>query len=96
MMIAVEKSMTFDEDAEYQRQLDIVNAMGSDLSTMQGVRTVTQTPGAEAREPYIEVHWDEGQYKTTPAEVKQALRDGDPSIEIRALFPLRRNAHQGL
>ena len=86
MMVAVEKSMTFDEDAEYQRQLNLVNAMGSDLSTMPGVRTVTQTPGAEAREPYIEVHWDEAQYKTTPAEVKQALRDGDPSIEIRALF----------
>ncbi len=86
MMVAVEKSMTFDEDAEYQRQLNLVNAMGSDLSTMPGVRTVTQTPGAEAREPYIAVHWDEAQYKTTPAEVKQALRDGDPSIEIRALF----------
>jgi len=86
MMVAVEKSMSFDEEAEYQRQLDIVNAMGSDLSTMRGVRTVTRTPGAEAREPYIEVHWDAEQYKTTPAEVKQALRDGDPSIEIRALF----------
>lgn len=86
MMVAVEKSMSFDEEAEYQRQRDIVNAMGSDLSTMPGVRTVTRTPGAEAREPYIEVHWDADQYKTTPAEVKQALRDGDPSIEIRAMF----------
>ena len=86
MMVAIEKSMTFDEEAEYQRQLEIVNAMGSDLSTMQGLETVTWTPGAEAREPYIEVHWDANRYKTTPAEVKQALRDGDPSIEIRALF----------
>ncbi len=86
MMVAVEKCMTFDEDAEYQRQLEIVNAMGSDLSTMQGVVTVTRTPRAEAREPYIEVHWEADWYKTTPAEVKQALRDCDPSIEIRALF----------
>ena len=86
MMVAVEKSMTFDEDAEYQRQLEIVNAMGSDLSTLQGVATITRTPGAEAREPYIEVHWEADRYKSTPAEVKQALRDADPSIEIRALF----------
>jgi L-seryl-tRNA(Ser) seleniumtransferase len=86
MMVAVEKSMTFDEDAEYQRQLEIVNTMGSDLSTMQGVETHTRTPGAEAREPYIEVRWDTDLYKITPAEVKQALRDGDPAIEIRALF----------
>jgi hypothetical protein len=53
---------------------------------MQGVETFTRTPGAEAREPYIEVHWDADLYRTTPAAVKQALRDGDPSIEIRALF----------
>ena len=86
MMVAVEKSMTFDEDAEYQRQLEIVNAMGRDLSTLQGVATITRTPGAEAREPYIEVHWEAARYKSTPAEVKQALRDADPSIEIRALF----------
>jgi len=86
MMVAVEKSMMFDEEAEYQRQLAIVNAMGRDLSAMRGVDTVTRTPGAEAREPYIEVHWDAELYRTTPAEVKQALQDGDPPIEIRALF----------
>lgn len=86
MMVAVEKSMAFDEDAEFQRQLDIVNAMGSKLSRMEGVETVTRTPGAEAREPYIEAHWDAQRYRTTPADVKQALRDADPSIEIRALF----------
>ena len=86
MMIAVEKSMSFDEEGEYRRQLEIVNAMGSDLSELQRVNTVTRTPGAEAREPYIEVRWDADLYKTTPADVKQALRDSNPSIEIRALF----------
>jgi len=86
MMVAVEKSMAFDEDAEFQRQLKIVNAMGSELSAIHGVESITRTPGAEAREPYIEVDWDTDHYKTTPAEVKQALRDSDPSIEIRALF----------
>ncbi len=86
MMVAVEKSMSFDEDAEYQRQLEIVNAMGRDLTAMQGVETFTRTPGAEAREPYIEVHWDAEMYKVTPAEVKMALRDGDPSVEIRGLY----------
>ena len=86
MMVAVEKSMTFDEQAEYRRQLEIVNAMGSELAAIPGVNTYTRTPGAEAREPYIEIRWDAERYRTTPAEVKQALRDSDPSIEIRALF----------
>lgn len=86
MMVAVEKSATFDEAMEYQRQLDIVNAMGRDLSMLDGVNTTTSTPDAEAREPYIEVRWDAARYKISPAEVKQALRDHEPSIEIRALF----------
>jgi len=86
MMVAVEKSMAFDEEAEFERQIGIVNEMGSELSRLQGVETVTHTPDAEAREPYIEVRWDADRYKTTPAAVKQALRDADPSIEIRALF----------
>lgn len=86
MMVAVEKNATFDEAMEYQRQLDIVNAMGRDLSMLDGANTTTSTPDAEAREPYIEVRWNAARYKISPAEVKQALRDHEPSIEIRALF----------
>jgi seryl-tRNA(Sec) selenium transferase len=86
MMVAVETSLKFDEKAEFERQLKTVNKMGQDLSTMPGVNTVTHIPGAEAREPYIEVQWDAGKYNIGVAEMKQALRDSRPSIEIRALF----------
>ncbi len=86
MMVAVEKSMEFDEEAEYQRQIAIVNAMGSELAAIPGVNTEIRKPGAEAREPYVEVRWDAERYKTNPADVKQVLRDSNPSIEIRALF----------
>ena len=86
MMVAVETSLQFDEKAEFQRQLQIVNEMGRALSSVHGVNTVTHIPGAEAREPYIEVQWDEDQYNIGVAEMKQSLRDSRPSIEIRALF----------
>jgi L-seryl-tRNA(Ser) seleniumtransferase len=86
MMVAVETSLKFDEKAEFQRQLQIVNEMGHTLSSVPGVNTVTHIPGAEAREPYIEVQWDVDQYNIGVAEMKQALRDSRPSIEIRALF----------
>ena len=86
MMVAVETSLAFDEEAEYRRQLGIVEAMGRDFEQLEGVTTRVQTPEFEAREPYIEVHWDKTRYPIAEAEVKQALRDGDPSIEIRALF----------
>lgn len=86
MMVAVETSLKFDEEAEFQRQLGIVNEMGHRLSRILDVTAVTHIPGAEAREPFIEVQWDSGQYKISVAEMKQALRDSRPSIEIRALF----------
>jgi uncharacterized pyridoxal phosphate-dependent enzyme len=86
MMVAVETSLKFDEQAEFERQLAIVNAMADDLSSIPGVDTTTHVPGAEAREPYIEVRWTTDQYRISVAEMKQALRAGKPSIEIRALF----------
>jgi L-seryl-tRNA(Ser) seleniumtransferase len=86
MMIAVETSLKFDEEAEYERRLRIVNGMGRALTMLPGVTTETSVPGAEAREPYIEVRWDADIYRLSVAEMKQALRSGDPSIEVRALF----------
>jgi D-glucosaminate-6-phosphate ammonia-lyase len=86
MMVAVETSLKYDADAEYERQLQIVNAMGRDLLRIPGVVVETSVPGAEAREPYIEVRWDAGVFDISPADIKQALRVGEPPIEVRALF----------
>jgi len=86
MLVAVETSLRFDEESEYERQLGVVNAMGRDLSALPGVTIETSVPGAEAREPYIEVRWDAGQYRISVADMKQLLRSGEPSIEVRALF----------
>lgn len=86
MLVAVETSLKYDEEAEYERQLRIVNSMGRELLRVPGVVVETSVPGAEAREPYIEVRWDSSLYDISPADLKQALRDGEPSIEVRALF----------
>jgi L-seryl-tRNA(Ser) seleniumtransferase len=86
MMVAVEKSFGIDEGAEYQRQLEIIQSLGRRLETIPGVTVTTDEPDYEAREPYIAVEWDAARYPIEPAEVKQALRDGDPCVEIRALF----------
>lgn len=93
MMVAVETSLGFDEEAEYERQLTIVNAMGRDINRLPGITIETAVPGAEAREPYIEVRWDAGIYDISVADMKQALREGDPSIEVRALFLSNNQLH---
>lgn len=86
MMVALETSLQFDEEKEFTRQLGAVEAMGKEIAQLPGVRIETRIPDAEAREPFIAVHWDKRQYKIDEESVKQALRDGEPSIEIRALF----------
>jgi L-seryl-tRNA(Ser) seleniumtransferase len=86
MMVAVEVSLAFDEEAEYQRQLGTVKAMARELERLPGVTTEMRTPRVEAREPYIEVRWEAEIYDLSVADMKQALRTGDPSIEVRALF----------
>lgn len=93
MMVAIETSLAFDEDAEYERQLSIVNSMGRNLGLLPGITIETAVPVAEAREPYIEIRWDTRIYDITVADMKQALRDGDPSIEVRALFLSNNQLH---
>lgn len=86
MMVAVEKSLQFDEAADFERQLELIKQMDASLSSLEGVITEIRTPGVEAREPYVEVRWDSSRYPIAVADVKQALRDGKPSVEVRALF----------
>ena len=86
MMVAVEKSLQFDEAADFERQLELIEQMDASLSSLEGVITEIRTPGVEAREPYVEVRWDSSRYPLAVADVKQALRDGEPSVEGRALF----------
>lgn len=93
MMVAVETSLRFDEEAEFQRQLRTVEEMGAALARLPDVDVAIHVPHAEAREPYIEVQWEAARYPIGVADVKQALRDGSPSIEIRALFLSAGNLH---
>ena len=86
MMVAVEMSLAMDEASEFERQRSIVGEMSRALSALPGVTTEIAVPVGEAQEPYVEVRWDATQYPVSVADLKQSLRDGDPSVEVRALF----------
>ena len=85
MMVAVETSLKFDEDKEYRRQMTIVKSMARQVTEIAGTHVTLHEPNDEAREPYLEINWDE-RYQITPAQLKMELRNNKPSIEIRALF----------
>ena len=67
MMVAVETSLKFDEEAEFERQLAVVRKMGDAIAEIPGVQASTHVPDAEAREPYIAIHWDKQRYKIDEA-----------------------------
>jgi L-seryl-tRNA(Ser) seleniumtransferase len=85
MMIAVERSLLHDEKTEYERQLKIIEYMANEISRISGASISIHEPQAEAKEPFLEIRWDE-RYRMTPDSVKTELREGEPPIEIRALF----------
>jgi D-glucosaminate-6-phosphate ammonia-lyase len=86
MMVALEKCLGMDEEAEFNRQLKIVTGMSRALDKITGVTTRVHVPESEAREPTVSVSWQKNRYKVDEATVKKALREGEPAIEIRALF----------
>jgi L-seryl-tRNA(Ser) seleniumtransferase len=92
MMIAVETSLKYDEKAEFNRQRKTVKFMQAQLAIIPGITITINQPEFEASEPYIEIQWDK-RYQITPKELKEKLRHGTPSIEIRALFLSQGNIH---
>lgn len=92
MMIAVETSLKYDEKAEFNRQRKTVKFMQAQLAIIPGITITINQPDFEASEPYIEIQWDK-RYQITPKELKEKLRHGTPSIEIRALFLSQGNIH---
>lgn len=92
MMIAVETSLKYDEKAEFNRQRKTVKFMQAQLAIIPGITITINQPDFEASEPYIEIQWDK-RYQITPKELKEKLRYGTPSIEIRALFLSQGNIH---
>ena len=66
--------------------------MQAQLTIIPGITITINQPDFEASEPYIEIQWDK-RYQITPKELKEKLRHGAPSIEIRALFLSQGNIH---
>lgn len=86
MMVAVEVSLKHDEAADMERYYVLANYMANEIAMLDGVTTEVLTRDAHGMEPYVNVDWDQSTYKISKDDLKQALRNGDPCIEIRAMF----------
>lgn len=82
MLVALELCLEQDPEAE-RRELErraglIVDA----ASSVAGVEVSVAIPEVANHVPHVHIRWPEGALAATPKEVRQRLRDGEPSIEL--------------
>jgi len=81
MYAALKAYIERDHKKEWEEWLQRVKHIGSQLETLQTVKTETIVdPGPANAFPSLKVTWDQGKIKIKPEEVVSALKSGTPSI----------------
>ncbi len=66
--------------ADWEGRCDRIAAAVADV---EGVSTETFVPEIANAAPHLRISWDAGARGLTPAQASDAMRDGEPSIEVR-------------
>ncbi|HEY4655357.1 MAG TPA: aminotransferase class V-fold PLP-dependent enzyme [Cyclobacteriaceae bacterium] len=81
MLVALEVYLSRDTKAEWalwERQIQLIN---DEAASVPGVTSEIHVPELANHVPSLRIKWDEKKVKITPEAVRQALRQGHPSIE---------------
>lgn len=81
MLIALEAYLARDHDADWKTWEAQIQHISDAAKSVEGVETEIHVPPIANHVPSLRIRWDESKVKTTPNEVRQALREGHPSIE---------------
>jgi L-seryl-tRNA(Ser) seleniumtransferase len=81
MMVAVENYLARDHDEDWKLWESQIKLISDSAGAVAGVETEIHVPEIANHVPSLKVSWDQEKIKMTPHEVRQALRDGHPSIE---------------
>jgi uncharacterized pyridoxal phosphate-dependent enzyme len=84
MMVALESFVKRDhvrENREFERRAEAIRRAAASVS---GITAETFVPEVANHVPHVRVTWNATEKGLTAAEVVKAMRDGDPSIAIRA------------
>ncbi len=84
-MVALETSIASDYQTDIEKRRRWVSAIAEEVGKAPGVETMVYYPKGENHQPQLRITWHESEVRLTPAEAKQQLRDGDPSIEVHYL-----------
>ncbi len=81
MLVALEIYLAKDHQKEWAMWEQQIKTIHEAVSAVPGVKTEIHVPPVANHIPSIKVRWDNTKVKTTPGEVRNALRNGHPSIE---------------
>ena len=81
-LTAIETWLKLDEKKLYREWNDRVDSIRKLVETVPGVKTEIYIPDDGNRFPTLKVSWDQQAWGFTIADCVQALREGDPVIEV--------------
>ncbi len=84
-MVALETSIAADYQTDIAMRLRWVRAIAEEVDKAPDVTTLVYYPKGDNHQPQLRITWDESTVRLTPAEAKERLREGDPSVEVHYL-----------
>ena len=82
LVAAVDRYLRLDHDAEWRRWEGQIALIDTAVKSVQGVETEYHVPPMQSHVPHLKVHWNEKEWNFTTEDCMQALREGNPRIEV--------------
>lgn len=83
MLVALESYLNADHEREWQEWIGRTRRIAEFAEVLPSVRGETEiNPGPANHFPGLRLSWDQNQVEITPRDVVEALRNGDPRIEV--------------
>lgn len=83
MLVAVETYLAEDHDKTWKMWEDQIKLISDKATSVKGVESEIHVPEVANHVPSLRVRWDQKKVKIAPADVREALRNGHPSIETK-------------
>ncbi len=82
MYVALEKFINEDHDKLWKTWEEGVAHIENTVKTVNGIETKVNVPPLGNHTPTLRISWDPAKLRITGKELQEALRKGDPSIEV--------------
>jgi len=83
MLIALETYLNMDHEKEWKLWENQVKLISDKAKSVGGVETEIHVPEIANHVPSLRISWDESKVKIKAADVREELRNGHPSIEVK-------------